>query len=79
MAVATLGSAIFGAIPGSMFGNGFRTFMAEDVVRDPIKTPLQLAIIGHLHIMLALIAVALTLIIGRWFDFRGRPTSGPCP
>lgn len=72
MAVAMLGSAIFGAVPGSMFGNGFRTFLAEDVVRDPVKTPMQLAIIGHLHIMLALIAVALSLIIGRSFDFRGR-------
>jgi len=70
--MAMLGSAIFGAVPGSMFGNGFSTFLAEDVVRDPVKTPLQLAIIGHLHIMLALIAVALSLIIGRSFDFRGR-------
>lgn len=72
MAIAMLGSAIFGAVPGSMFGNGFRAFLAEDVIRDPVKTPLQLAIIGHLHIMLTLIAVALTLIIGRWFNFRGR-------
>jgi len=29
-------------------------------------------VIGHLHIMLALIAVALTLILSRWFDFKGR-------
>lgn len=72
MAVATLGSALFGAIPGSLFGNGFQSFLAEDVVRDPVKTPLQLAVIGHLHIMLALIAVALTLILSRRFDFRGR-------
>jgi len=72
MAVATLGSALFGAVPGSFHGNGFTTFLAEDVVREPAKTPLQLAVIGHLHIMLTLIAVALLLIIGRWFDFRGR-------
>ena len=72
MAAATLGSALFGAIPGSLFGNGFQTFLAEDTLREPFKTPLQLAVIGHLHIMLELIAVALTLIVGRWFDFRGR-------
>jgi len=71
MAVATLGSAIFGAVPGSFYGNGFETFLAEDVVRDPVKTPLQLAIIGHLHIMLTLIAVALALLVGRWLDFKG--------
>jgi hypothetical protein len=72
MAVATLGSALFGAVPGSLWGQGQETFLAEDIVRLPFKSPLQLAVIGHLHIMLALIAVALTLILGRWFDFRGR-------
>ncbi len=71
MAVATLGSAIFGAIPGSNFGNGFESFLAEDVIREVNKTGLQRSIIGHLHIMLTLIAVALALIIGRWFDFKG--------
>ncbi len=73
MAVATLGSALFGAIPGSYFGNGFETFLAEDVVREPVKSGLQLAVIGHLHIMLTLIGIALTLIVGRWFDFKGTP------
>lgn len=72
MAVATLGSAMFGAVAGSMFGNGFETFLAEDIVREPHKTPLELAVIGHLHIMLTLIAIALTLILGRWMNFRGR-------
>lgn len=71
MAVATLGSALFGAVPGSYSGNGFETFLAEDVVREVHKTPLELAVIGHLHIMLTLIAVALALIVGRWFDFKG--------
>ena len=71
MAVATLGSVLFGAVPGSFFGNGFRVFLAEDVVREPHKTMLQLAVIGHLHIMLTLIAVALALIVGRWLDFKG--------
>ncbi|MBI5034693.1 MAG: hypothetical protein HZB51_29575 [Chloroflexi bacterium] len=72
MAVATLGSALFGAIPGSYSGNGFQTFLAEDVVREVHKDALQLAVIGHLHIMLTLIAVALALIVGRWLDFKGR-------
>jgi hypothetical protein len=72
MAVATLGSALFGAIPGSYSGNGFEVFLAEDVVREVSKDAMQLAVIGHLHIMLTLIAVALALIVGRWLDFKGR-------
>ena len=71
MAVATLGSALLGAVTGSYWGNGHETFLAEDILREPEKTSLQLAIIGHLHIMLTLIAVALALLVGRWLDFRG--------
>ena len=71
MALTTVGSAIFGAIPGSYFGNGFEAFLAEDTIREVEKTLLQESIIGHLHIMLTLIAIALALIIGRWFDFKG--------
>lgn len=71
MAVATLVSAIFGAVIGSYWGNGHETFLAEDLIRTPEKTVLQRAIIGHLHIMLTLIAVALTLIVGRWMEFKG--------
>jgi hypothetical protein len=71
MAVATLGSALFGAVSGSYWGQGHETFLAEDLIREPQKTPLQLAIIGHLHIMLTLIAIAITLVIGRWLDFKG--------
>jgi len=72
MAVATLGSATFGAITGSYWGNGHETFLAEDIIREPNKTILQKSIIGHLHIMLTLIAIAITLIVGRWQDFKGR-------
>ncbi|NLE75423.1 MAG: hypothetical protein GX605_01560 [Chloroflexi bacterium] len=72
MAVSTLGSALFGAVTGSYWGQGHETFLAEDILREPNKTALQQAIIGHLHIMLTLIAIALALIIGRWLDFRGR-------
>ncbi|BDG61693.1 hypothetical protein [Caldinitratiruptor microaerophilus] len=71
MTVATLGSAALGAVAGSHFGNGFKSFLAEDLVREPVKTFLQKAVIGHLHIMLTLIAIATALLIGRWFGFRG--------
>lgn len=71
MAIATLVSATFGAVTGSYWGNGHETFLAEDLLRTPEKSLLQKAIIGHLHIMLTLIAVALTLIVGRWLKFKG--------
>lgn len=71
MAVMTLASSLFGAIAGAYYGNGFTTFLAEDTIRWPDKTDLQFAIVGHLHIMLALLAVAAALIIGRWFDWKG--------
>lgn len=70
-AVTTVISALFGAIPGAYFGNGFEVFLAENVIRFPEKSVLQYAVIGHLHIMLALIAIMITLIIGRWLNFRG--------
>ncbi|KAA3661816.1 MAG: hypothetical protein DWQ04_15195 [Chloroflexi bacterium] len=71
MAIATLASATFGAVTGSFWGNGHETFLGEDLIRAPHKTSLQKAIIGHLHIMLTLVAVALTLIVGRWMKFKG--------
>ena len=71
MAVATLGSAVFGGVTGSFYGNGQETFLAENIVREPFRTQLQLAIIGHLHIMLTLIAIALALLVGHWLDFKG--------
>ena len=70
-ALTTVISAFFGAVPGSFFGNGFEVFLAENVIRLPEKTTMQYSIIGHLHIMLALIAIMITLIIGRWLNFKG--------
>jgi hypothetical protein len=70
-ALTTVLSALFGAVPGSYFGNGFEAFLAENVIRQVDKTSMEFAIIGHLHIMLALIAVMITLIVGRWMDFKG--------
>ena len=70
-AVTTVISALFGAVPGSFFGNGFEVFLAENVIRYPEKTTMEYSVIGHLHIMLALIAIMITLIIGRWLNFKG--------
>ncbi len=70
-ALTTVISAMFGAVPGSFFGNGFQTFLAENIIRLPEKSTMQYAIIGHLHIMLALIAIMITLIVGRWLNFKG--------
>jgi hypothetical protein len=72
VAATTLISVLFGAVAGAFFGNGFEAFMAENVVREPFKTDLQKAVIGHLHIMLALIGVALALIVGKSMDFKGK-------
>ena len=70
-AVTTVLSALFGAVPGAYFGNGFEVFLAENIIRYPEKTVMEYSVIGHLHIMLALIAIMLTLIIGRWLNFKG--------
>ena len=72
MALATLLSATWGAVTGSFWANGHETFLGEDLIRMPHKTYLQKAIIGHLHIMLTLVAVGITLIVGRWMDFKGK-------
>jgi len=72
MAVATLLSATWGAVTGSFWGNGHETFLAENLIRHPHHTALQKAIIGHLHIMLSLAAVAITLVVGKWLDFKGK-------
>lgn len=70
-AVTTVLSSLFGAVPGSYYGHGFETFLAENVIRYPEKTVMEYSVIGHLHIMLALIGIMLTLIIGRWLNFKG--------
>lgn len=70
-ALTTVVSALFGAVPGAYFGNGFAVFLAENIIRYPEKTVMEYSVIGHLHIMLALIAIMITLIIGRWLNFKG--------
>ncbi|NHZ71750.1 MAG: hypothetical protein GWP17_01535 [Aquificales bacterium] len=71
MVAMTLISATWGAVAGSFWANGHETFLAEDLIRMPHKNVLQKAIIGHLHIMVTLVAVAITLIVGKWLDFKG--------
>ncbi|HNS52052.1 MAG TPA: hypothetical protein PKO09_12825 [Anaerolineae bacterium] len=66
----TLISALIGAGVGSFFGNGFEAVLAEDIVRQA-HTLGELAVISHLHIMLALIDVAVLLIVVRRFDLKG--------
>ena len=70
-ALTTVISALFGAVAGAYLGNGFTVVLAENIIRYPEKTPMEYSVIGHLHIMLALIAIMITLIIGRWLDFKG--------
>ena len=70
-ALTTVLSALFGAVPGAYYGNGFETFLAENIIRLPDKSVMEYSVIGHLHIMLALNAVMITLIVGRWIDFKG--------
>ncbi|MEY2817632.1 MAG: hypothetical protein RL275_1095 [Chloroflexota bacterium] len=70
-AITTVLSSLFGAVPGSYYGHGFETFLAENVIRYPEKSVMEYSVIGHLHIMLALIGIMLTLIIGRWLNFKG--------
>ncbi|MGC9333565.1 MAG: hypothetical protein ACP5JJ_05410 [Anaerolineae bacterium] len=70
VAVATLISALIGAGVGSFFGNGFEAVLAEDVVRQEHNLG-ELAVISHLHIMLALVDVAVLLIVVRRFDLKG--------
>ena len=72
MASATLLSATWGATTGSFWANGHETFLAENLIRHPLHTSLQKAIIGHLHIMVSLAASAITLVVGRWLDFKGK-------
>lgn len=71
-AVFTLASAAIGAAAGAFFGNGFESFLAEDIVREDPHTLFQLMIIAHLHIMLTLIDVMILLVVIRTYGVKGR-------
>lgn len=60
-------SAVIGASAGAFFGAGFKVFLAEDIIRES-RNLLELAIISHLHIMLALLACAILLLISRYYS-----------
>ncbi len=68
--VTTLVSVLIGASAGAFFGNGFEAVLAEDIVRAEHDLG-ELAVISHLHIMLALVDVAIFLLIVRRFDLKG--------
>jgi hypothetical protein len=69
-AVALGLSVLIGAGAGAFFGNGFEAVLAEDIVREEHDLG-ELAVISHLHIMLALIDVAIFLLVVRRFDLKG--------
>lgn len=71
VAVTMLISVMIGAGAGAFFGNGFEAVLAEDIVREEHDLG-ELAVISHLHIVLALIDVAIFLLIVRRFDLKGR-------
>ena len=70
VAAATLVSVLIGAGVGMFFGNGFEAVLAEDIVRQERNLG-ELAVIAHLHILLALIDVAIFLLVVRKFDLKG--------
>ena len=70
VAVATLVSVLIGAGAGAFFGNGFEAVLAEEIVREEHNLG-EKAVIAHLHIMLALIDVAILLLVVRKFDLKG--------
>ncbi len=55
-------SVVIGAMVASYFGQGFKAFLAEDVLRASHNL-FQRTIIAHLHLMLALIDVFLLLLV----------------
>lgn len=72
VSVFTLVSAAIGGAAGAFFGNGFAAFLAEDIVRQEMRSTFQLMIIAHLHIMLTLIDVMILLLIIRFYRIKGR-------
>ncbi len=74
MAIVTiclLISAIIGAIVGSFFGNGFEAILSEDIVRKDHNI-LERMVISHLHIMVALLAAAVMLLVFRYTKPKGK-------
>jgi len=76
--LALLISAVLGAVAAAYFPQepGFEAFLAEDIVRQKPHTFFELLIISHLHIMVALLDVAVLLLVfrytvpkqqGRWY------------
>ncbi|MHA2367132.1 MAG: hypothetical protein ACXAC7_24480, partial [Candidatus Hodarchaeales archaeon] len=68
--VAILVSAVIGAMAGANFGNGFKSFLAEAVVREEHDL-FERMIVSHLHIMVALLDAVVMLIVYRYTKLEG--------
>ncbi|MHA1246374.1 MAG: hypothetical protein ACTSPE_03545 [Candidatus Thorarchaeota archaeon] len=65
--ICMLISSMLGAGVGAYFGNGFDAILAEDLLRVEHDLFAR-AVVGHLHVMLALIDCAILLIVWRYVN-----------
>lgn len=68
LVASVLVSAGIGAYIGSHFGSGFKAILAEDIIRRSHNL-LERALISHLHIMVALVAASVLLLLTRQFEY----------
>ena len=68
---AILTSAAIGAYAAAHFGNGFDAALAEDIVRREHNI-YERSVVSHLHIMVALLAAAVMLILLRISGMKGK-------
>ncbi len=74
LTIAILISAVYGAVVGSFFGTKFKAVLAEDIIRKE-HSILDRFLISHLHIMLALLAASIMLLVPRYFRHEKLPVS----
>ncbi|MHA2270738.1 MAG: hypothetical protein ACXACI_02680 [Candidatus Hodarchaeales archaeon] len=67
-----LTSTIIGGWAAAYFGRGLEAFLAEDVVREESHNIYERAIVSHLHIMVALLAAAVMIVVFRYSEMKGR-------
>ncbi|MFW9915313.1 MAG: hypothetical protein ACFFGZ_06845 [Candidatus Thorarchaeota archaeon] len=69
-----LTSTIIGGWAAAYFGRspGLEAFLAEDVVREESANIYERAIVSHLHIMVALLAAAVMIVIFQYTEMKGR-------
>lgn len=69
LTVSILISAGIGGFIGSYYGTAFKSVLAEDIIRKAHGL-FERAVISHLHIMLALTAAAILMLIVRYFGLE---------